>query len=297
MRIRPFEYHTAETIEEALTILEKYGTEIKVIAGGTDLLLAMKQKKILPHHLLNLLEINDLDYINDEPSEIRIGALAKHSYIASHPIIRNEATVLAEATGMIGSWQIRNVATIGGNLCNASPAADSAPPLLALNAKIVIADSKNEKNLPISSFFTGPGTTLLEPDQLLKEIIIPKTKSRRKANAYLKLTRRRGVDLALVGVAFHGELDESGEKLKNVAIAMGGVAPTPIRALEAEAELTDLSYEKAIKKIPIAAKAAVAATQPITDIRATAEYRKDIVDVYVRRTATKVLNILFNKDG
>jgi len=92
-------------------------------------------------------------------------------------------------------------------------------------------------------------------------------------------------------------LDESGEKLKNVAIAMGGVAPTPIRALEAEAELTDLSYEKAIKKIPIAAKAAVAATQPITDIRATAEYRKDIVDVYVRRTATKVLNILFNKDG
>ena len=295
MRIRSFEYHTAISIDEALHKLDQYSPEIKVLAGGTDLVPAMKQKEISPRHLLNLLDITDLDYILEDKSTLRIGALARHSELASHPVMIDKFPMLAEAAGLIGSWQIRNSGTIGGNLCNASPAADSAPPLLALGASAVIATSGGEEEIPISSFFTGPGSTVLKPNQLLKEITIPIRKCR-SSGTYLKLTRKQGVDLSVVGVACYGELDEKNEKLQRVTVAMGGVAPTPIRAQEAEGELTGLSYEKAMEKIPAAARAAVAATLPISDVRASAEYRRAVVDVYVRRAAAKVIGTLFNKD-
>jgi CO/xanthine dehydrogenase FAD-binding subunit len=246
--------------------------------------------------VLNLLDIADLDHVRVDKRGIRIGALTRHSRLAAHPVATDLIPMVAKAVGLIGSWQIRNMATIGGNLCNASPAADSAPPLLALEARAVLVDANGEREIRLESFFTGPGSTVMEPNQLLKEVVVP-VPARRSCGTYLKLMRKRAVDLSLVGVAFYAELDESEERLQRVAVAMGGVAPTPIRAPEAEAELTGLSYDKAVAKIPAAAKAAVAGTRPITDVRATAEYRRAIVDVYVRRAAADVLKTLFLKDG
>jgi carbon-monoxide dehydrogenase medium subunit len=295
MRIPSFQYHTAGSLKEALQKLDRYSPEVKPLAGGTDLVLAMKQKIVAPAHLLNLLDIQELDYIREIDSAIRIGALTRHATVAAHPLLVKRFPMLAEAAGLIGSWQVRNVGTIGGNLCNASPAADSAPPLLALDAKVIMAGPDGEREIPLESFFTGPASTLLGTNQLLKEVIVPKRECR-SAGLYLKLMRKQGVDLSVVGVAFHGELDKAGEIVERVAVAMGGVAPTPIRAPKAEAELAGLSYEKALEKIDVAAKAAVAATLPITDVRASAAYRQAIVDVYVRRAARSVLKILFSKD-
>ena len=296
MRIRPFEYHFAATLEDALTQLSRYGPEGKVLAGGTDLVLAMKHKKVLPRHVISLRKVGDLAYILEDAERLRIGALATHSQICGNDTLRRRTPALWQAVSLIGSWQIRNIATIGGNLCNASPAADSAPPLLALDARVVIADIKGEKEVPVSSFFTGPGATVLSPDQLLKEIII-EPPDPQSAGCYLKLMRKKAVDLALVGVAFQGQIDDSGKRLSGVEIGLGGVAPTPIRARGAEAILNGLEYRDALKALPDAARAAVKETSPITDIRATAEYRKAIVEVFVRRAGEKALKALFEQGG
>jgi len=296
MRIRPFEYHTAANLEDALAQLAEYGPEGKVLAGGTDLILAMKHKKVIPNHVISIRKVGELAFVKEEANRLRIGALATHSQLCSNELVREEAISLWEAISLIGSWQIRNIATIGGNLCNASPAADSAPPLLTLDARVVIADAKGEREIPLESFFTGPGATVLGQDQLLKEIVIdtPRSLSR---GCYLKLMRKKAVDLSVVGVAFQAEVYESRKTLSRVAIGLGGVAPTPIRAHRAEAILNELEYHEALKALPDAARAAVEETSPITDIRASAEYRKAVVDAYVRRAGEKVLNALFQEGG
>jgi len=296
MRIRPFEYHAPADLEEALNLLVEFGPEAKVLAGGTDLVLAMKHKTILPPQLISLSKIEGLGVVREETSTVRIGALATHSNLSRNVLLNKSLPMICKAVSLIGSWQIRNVATIGGNLCNASPAADSAAPLLALDARVVIADSKGEREIPLSSFFAGPGTTALGPGQLLKEIVVDRPKGR-SAGCYLKLMRKKAVDLSLVGVAFLAEVDDSGKKLSKVAIGLGGVAPTPIRASEAEAMLAGLAYDKVIKALPGAARAAVAATRPISDIRASADYRRSMVDVYVRRAGVEAIHSLFNREG
>ncbi|MBL7225557.1 MAG: xanthine dehydrogenase family protein subunit M [Desulfobacteraceae bacterium] len=296
MRIRPFEYHGAASLNDALRQLAEYGPAAKVLAGGTDLVLAMKHKTILPRVVVSLHGVQELDFVQEQDSSIRIGALTTHADLAVNTILKNCFPILCEAVDLIGSWQIRNVATIGGNLCNASPAADSAVPLLALDGRLVIADMEGDREILLSSFFTGPGETTLKPDQLLKEIVIEKPKNP-SAGCYLKLMRKKAVDLALIGVAFQAETDQANERLAQVAIGLGGVAPTPIRASEAEAILTGLSYTNALKGLPEAARAAVAATRPISDVRASADYRRAMIEVYVRQAGEKVLNALMNGRG
>jgi carbon-monoxide dehydrogenase medium subunit len=296
MRIRPFEYYAAVNLEDALSRLDEYGTDAKVLAGGTDLILAMKHKTILPPRVISLDRVGELDFVREENSRVRIGALATHFQLSMNPVLHKDLSMISEAVSLIGSWQIRNIATIGGNLCNASPAADSAPPLLALDARVVIADTGRETEMPLSSFLTGPGTTALAPNQLLKEIVIQRP-NLPSAGCYLKLMRKKAVDLSVIGVAFHGEVDESGNKLSRVAIGLGGVAPTPIRAPEAETMLTGLAHGEALQALPVAALAAVSATRPITDIRATADYRRAMVEVFVRRAGEKVIHSLFKGEG
>lgn len=296
MRIRPFEYHAAVNLEDALARLGEYGADAKVLAGGTDLILAMKHKTMLPPRVISLNKVGELDFVRKENSKVRIGALTTHFQLSKDVLLNESVPMLCEAVSLIGSWQIRNIATIGGNLCNASPAADSGAPLLALDARVVIADTEGEKELPISSFFTGPGTTALTSSQLLKEIVIERPTSS-CAGCYLKLMRKKAVDLSVVGVAFHAEVDESGKKLGRVAIGLGGVAPTPIRVPKAEEMLAGLDYNEVLQALPDAASAAVKATRPISDIRASADYRRAMVEVYVRRAGKKVANDLLNTGG
>jgi len=296
MRIRPFDYHSAGTLAQALEVLDLYGSEVKVLAGGTDLVVLLKEKKIAPSRLLNIQSVGEMDFVEEAGSTVRIGALARHADLAASPLLREKVPVLAEAVGMIGSVQIRNLGTIGGNLANASPAADSAGPLLALGARAVIAGGNGQEEVPLGDFFTGPGQTVLKPDQLLKEIVFD-LPSRRSWGGYFKLTRRQGVDLALVSVAFQAELDRSGQRLGQVAIALGGVAPTPIRAKEAEKMLTGCSPEEAEERFSAAAQAAREATRPISDVRASADYRRAVIEAYVRCGAEKAVSSLLGKGG
>ena len=296
MRIRSFDYWAAPDLQEALTELELHGADAKVIAGGTDLVLNMKKKNIQPRRVISLHNLDELDFVQGDDSRVRIGALTKHADIAANPVLKQHLPILCEAVGLIGSWQIRNVGTIGGNICNASPAADSAPPLLVLDTQLIAASKKAEKKIALESFFTGPGTTTLEPDQILKEIVIELPKQP-AAGCYLKLRRRKAVDVSLAGVAFQAETEPDGKTLAKVGIALGGVAPTPVRALEAEAVLVGLPLDEALTKISDCAQIAVNAASPIDDVRATASYRRNIVNVFIHRCAQNVLNRLNNGGG
>ena len=291
MRIRSFEYHSAAALSDALEFLNAYGSDTKVLAGGTDLVLALKAKKIAPSHILNINDISELASIRHEDSTVSIGPLVKHARVASDEVILKRLPALACATGLVGSWQLRNVGTLGGNLCNASPSADSAPPLLAMDATAIVADSSGEMEIPLRDFFVGPRCSILKPNQLLKEVVIP-VSERVSSGVYVKLMRKKAVDVALVGVCFYVELDDTGSKVARVGIGLGGVAPTPIRAPEAEALLRNVTVSEAVRALPDAAEAAVAATNPISDIRASADYRRNIVRVYVRRAGNQVLRTL-----
>ncbi len=294
MRLRPFVYHGVSSLPESLELLERFGSEVKVLAGGTDLVLAMKEKRVLPKYVLDLTGLSELDFVNQEDGVLRIGALTTHSSISGHGLIRGSAPALAEAAGLIGSLQIRNVASIGGNLCNASPAADSAPPLLAYGAQVTVVDTEGETGKPLESFFTGPGATSLKPGQLLKEIVIELPQGR-SASCYHKLMRKKAVDLSLVGVAVMAELDEPGEKLVQAAVGLGGVAPTPIRAVQAEELLSGLSISEALERVEEAARMAMEAASPISDVRASADYKREMVEVFTRRGLKKILADLAGK--
>ena len=296
MRIRSFDYWAAPGLEEALAELELHGADAKVIAGGTDLVLNMKKKNIRPRRVISLHNLDELDFVQSDDARVRIGALTKHADIAANPFLKQHLPILCEAVGLIGSWQIRNVGTIGGNICNASPAADSAPPLLVLNAQLIVASNKAEKSIALESFFTGPGATTLEPDQILKEIVIELPKQP-AAGCYLKLRRRKAVDVSLAGVAFQAELEPDGKTLAKVGIALGGVAPTPVRAPAAEAILVGLTLDEAITKVSNCVAIAVKAASPIDDVRASASYRRTIVDVFLHQCAHKVLSTLKNGGG
>jgi carbon-monoxide dehydrogenase medium subunit len=296
MRIRSFDYWEAPSLDQALTELEVCGADVKVIAGGTDLVLNMKKKKILPRRVVSLHNLKELDFIRTQDSVVRIGALTRHADVAADPLLETRIPILCEAAGQIGSWQIRNVGTIEGNICTASPAADSAPPLLALNAQLVLASKTAVRTVPLESFFTGPGESVLGNGELLKEIVIELPKQR-SAGCYLKLRRRKAVDVSLAGVAFQAETESDGQTLARVGIALGGVAPTPIRVAEAEAILTGLTVDEALTKISDCAGIAVQAARPIDDVRATASYRRTIIDGFLHQCAQKVFGALQNGGG
>ncbi|GAB4255706.1 MAG: xanthine dehydrogenase family protein subunit M [Deferrisomatales bacterium] len=294
MRIRPFDYHAATALPEALELLGRYGARAQVLAGGTDLVLAMKDKRASPEHLVDIRGISELEFVERDGESVRIGALARHADVAAHPLLRRHFPGLCAAVGSIGSWQIRNVGTVGGNLCNASPAADAAAALLALGARVVLADRGGLEQLPLASFVTGPGATALRPGQLLREVVLD-LPSGAPAGCYLKLRRRKGVDISLAGVAVHAELDADGRALGRVGIALGGVAPTPLRASEAEALLTGRSLPEALEQLPRCVEAAVAVIRPITDVRASADYRRAVVASFVGKAVRAVLDELFGK--
>ncbi len=296
MRIRYFNYYAAADLKDVLKKLQEHGSRAKLLAGGTDLVLALKKKSIAPTNLICLHKVKELDYVRKVDSQVRIGALTTFNTIAHHEIIREFFPLLSEAAGLIGSWQVRNVATVGGNLCTASPAADSATALLALDATVIIADAGGETVLPLASFFRGPGETVLRQDQLLKEIVINIPKGR-SYGCYLKLMRRKAVDLAVVGVAFQGMLNTTGDRLDRVAIGLGGVAPTPIRASSAESILAGLSYDDATDSLDEVGRKALESARPISDVRASAAYRRAIVEAYVQQAGERSLRELFCLEG
>lgn len=296
MRIRPFDFKVATNLADALNQLDQAGPDARLLAGGTDLVLSMKKKKILPSTLISLQSVANLEYIKEDNGVIHIGAMAKHADLAVHPLLMEQIPVLCEAVGLIGSWQVRNIGTIGGNLCNASPAADSAPPLLVLDAEIVLVGQQGERIVPITSFFRGPAQTVMQSNEILKEIRVKKPNNH-SSGCYLKLRRRKAVDVSIAGVAVQVESDSSGQVTEQVKVALGGVAPMPIRVPEAEKCLEGLSIEEALEKIHISAEIAASAAEPIDDVRASADYKRTVVNVFVQRSARQVLTTIKNNRG
>lgn len=275
-----FEYFRPGSFEEAIKILRKYEGKIRPLAGGTDLFIAMKEKGTAWENVLDLKGIRHYDFIRETDGGIEIGALATIHSVETSPLIKKKIPFLADAAGKIGSIQIRNKATIGGNLCNAAPSADTAPALLCLGAEMEIVEESGARRIPLEDFFMGPGKTMLGNSSLLEKIIIPFPPPN-SAGVYFKESPRRAMDLAVVGVSCLLTLDRAKKKCLHCRIALGAVAPTPMRAKKAEMLL--IGREVTEKEIAAAGEVASQEARPISDVRGSAEFRREMVKVFVKK--------------
>jgi carbon-monoxide dehydrogenase medium subunit len=269
-----FDYVRAGTVDEAVALLVEYVETARPVMGGTDLFANMRDGKIRPSVVVDVKHLPAIrDVVYDEGLGLTAGAAATMNELVRHAGVQAHYPLLAQAAGAVASYQIRNRATLGGNLCNASPCADAAPAALVLQAEFVLYGPKGQRVVPAEAFFLGPGQTALQPGELMTAVHCPLPPPNAAAR-YLKLGRCRSGDLSLVGVAVLGFRDgtASGYRFR---IAMGSVAPTPVRALDAEEFLAEnpLGEEAFLQ----AAEKAVAAANPITDVRGTAQYQKAMV--------------------
>ena len=273
-----FEYFSPKTLAEASEILSRYHGEARAVAGGTDLLLKMKAGRIAPKAIVNIKRLPELRGLTFN-SHLTLGALTTLEEIRRSPIIREHYPALSEAANTMASVQIRNLATVGGNMCNAAPSADLAPILIALNATAVIAGVTGERRLPLDEFFTGAGQTVLKPGELLVSVEAPPPAG---PSLYLKLSPREHMDIAVVGVglALCG-YNSLSQQCDSARVVLGAVAPIPLRARKAEAELE--SGALIMERIARAAKFAAEECQPIDDVRGSAWYRRRMVAVLTRR--------------
>ena len=283
--MRRFHLALPRSIEDCLKLLAERGPEAKLVAGGTDLLPQMKNGLIKPAAVIDLSGVADLRVLRREDGAgLRVGASVAAREIELDPYTRSAYPALAESGALVGSVQIRNLATVGGNLCNAAPSADMAPPLMALEAEAIIAGPRGRRRVPMADFFTGVRRTVLAPDELLVELIVP-APGPRSGGQYLRHTPRRELDIAVVGVA--SQITLSDGVCRKARIALAAVAPTPIRATAAERALE--GQPLTAQQIARAAQLAVEAARPISDQRGSADFRRHLVGVLTRRTLTTAL--------
>jgi len=276
----PFEYLEPKTVKEAVSLLGKYGNKAKVLAGGTDLVPALKDKTIQPEYVISIGSLVDLDYIHlDGDGSLKIGALTTIRSIEQSAQLSPRYSVICQAAKQMGSIAVRNVATVGGNLCNAAPSAELAPALVVMSATAKLVSPAGERIVPLEDFFTGPGATVLKNDEILTEIQIPAPPAD-TAGIYIKYSARGGEDLALVGVAVLVTLNPGDSVCTEARVALGAVAPIPMRARKAEELLKGkrIDRELAVKAAQIAAEE----SRPIDDVRSTADYRREMVKVFGR---------------
>ena len=278
--MRRFDIALPETVEECLAILAARGADAKVVAGGTDLLPQMKNGQLRPTQVVDLSGVARLHALHPaNGSGLRVGAAVSARRLERDAGVGRGYASLAESAALVGSVQVRNLASLGGNLCNAAPSADMAPPLMALDAEALIAGPRGERRVSMSSFFTGVRRTVLAPDELLVELVIP-APAAHSGGHYLRHTPRRELDIAVVGVA--SQVTLAGGVCVSARIALAAVAPTPVRATAAEAALQGQPLTP--EAIERAAALAVDAAKPIDDHRGSADFRRHLVRVLTRRT-------------
>jgi aerobic carbon-monoxide dehydrogenase medium subunit len=280
-RPEPFEVFQPASIPEARELFRTNGPGGHFLAGGTDLVIAIKEKGLVPRYVVDLKKIPSLTGIReDADGSLAIGALTTMREIETSPVIRRKYPFLAQSAAEVGSIQIRNRATIGGNMANATPSADVAPALLVLDAKLKISRSDGEKIVLLEEFFIGPGKTIMEQGDILTEILIPPTPPDFCGN-YIKFSPREMMDLAYVGVAVALVVDGTGRICRDARIALGAVSPTPIRARKAEALIVNQEITRSLAER--AGEEASNECKPISDVRSSAAYRKEMVRVNTRR--------------
>lgn len=283
-----FEYVAPNTIEEAISVLVRRDGKAKVLAGGTDLLIQMRQKTVQADRVVDIGELPGLSGIGyDETKGLTIGATTTIREVERSPTIHRHYPVIASAASRLGSIAVRNLGTLGGNLCNAAPSAEMAPPLIGLSATLTLRGPDGERSVPIEGFFTGPGQTVLETGEILTRIEVPPPPAHTRG-VYLKHAIRGSIDLAIVGVAVVATVRPETGICEDIRIVLGAVAPTPMRAVQAEAILKG----KRIDDEAIRACALVASSEsrPITDVRASAWYRTEMVKVLTREAFRRLLS-------
>ena len=274
--MKSFEYFEPTTLAEASRLFAEEHAQL--LAGGTDLVIGMKAYTETPQSVISLQKIQGLDTItSDSDGSITIGAMTKVRDVELSDDVQKHHTALAEGASEIGSIQIRNLATIGGNIAHASPAADTVAGLLVADARVDIASADGGRSVPINELFTGPGQTVLKPGEIITQFRLPSPAS---GSHYIKHKIREVMDLAFIGVASAVNVDNG--TITDARIGLAAVAPTPIRATEAEDLLK--GKEIASELLEQAGEAAAAATSPISDLRCSAEHRKEMVNVFTRRT-------------
>jgi carbon-monoxide dehydrogenase medium subunit len=278
--VRPrFAYHRPASVEEACRILAAEPSAA-ILAGGTDLMVHLRQawRGKRPPAVVNVKRLPGLAAIEVTEARVRLGALATLTALIEHPVIRSEYPVLPFTARYMGSPAIRNLATVGGNLCNASPAADLPPVLLALDAEVEIAGPSGTRRVPLARFFQGPGQTRLGPGELLTGVEFPRRQPPWPIR-YERLDVRRAMDIAIVGAAL--SIHRDGARVREARVALGAVGPTPLRVPDAEALLASHGLTDAA--ITRAAELGMAAARPISDVRASAEYRREMIGTLIRR--------------
>lgn len=279
MILAKFDYHAPETLTDAVDLLVKFGQQARIMAGGTDLLVKIAHRALSPGVLINIKKIKDLDQIEfDRKNGLTIGATALLADVAKHPAVRKHYPAVADAALNTANVQVRNKATVVGNLCNASPSADNAPALLCLDATVNITGPNGERLLPLTEFFKGPGTTALGEGEIVTAVCAPPPMPH-SGVVYQSLSARGKLDCSAVGVAALVALE--GDLCRKARIAVGACAPTPMRAAKAEAILTGKALDDGL--IQEAARTTSKEASPITDLRAGADYRWKMVDVLTMR--------------
>lgn len=280
-RTESFEMHQPTSLHEASRLLKENGPGGRFLAGGTDLVIAMKEKGLVPKYIVDLKWIPGLSGIrtNDDGS-ITIGALTTMRDIETSPLLIKKYPFLCLSAAEVGSIQIRNRATVGGNMANATPSADVAPSLIALNAIAKIVSASGERTIALEDFFRGPGQTVMRAEEILREITIPKTDAG-LVGEYIKFSPREMMDLAYVGVAVAYTRREPDNRCDGVRIVLGAVSPTPMRARQAEVAVEGQILTEALAET--AGRIAAEASKPISDVRSSADYRRAMVAAMTKR--------------
>lgn len=283
--MKSFDYFAPQSLGDATALLRRYGTKARLLAGGTDLFIRLERRAVEPGVVVDLKQIRALQGIKASAKGLTIGAATLMDVIVSSPLVQRRYGIVADAAAAVGSIQTRNRATLGGNLCNASPAADTAPALIALGARARITGGRRERELPLEDFFLAPGKTCLQSSELLKEIFIPVPAA--KSGGSFQRCTRTAMDIALVNCAVFLSLAPKGGEIGEIRIALGAVAPTPVRARPAEDLLRGKSPDRGA--IEEAAALAAAGVSPIDDVRSSADYRRAMVRLLTRRAIEAAL--------
>jgi CO/xanthine dehydrogenase FAD-binding subunit len=282
--ISTFDYKTPNTIEEAIELLWQAEGKAKLIAGGTDLVIGLRSGDYTPQSIIDITRIEELRKIREKNGAVSIGAAVTHSEIASSPLVKKYGKILSDAASEIGSPQIRNLGTIGGNIVNASPAADTIPPLMVLNAMGRVVSRGGEKEVPLSQLFKGPYETNLKPHELLVQITFQKLPPETKSS-FVRLARRDAMAIARMNVAIILQIGKN--RIEDVRIAVGSVTPTPQRMSEAETFLKGkLPDQRSLQKASL--KISETMIQR-SGIRTSTSYKKPVVEALFMRAVKKAL--------
>jgi aerobic carbon-monoxide dehydrogenase medium subunit len=285
----PFEYRTPKNLKEVHATLKEFGTDAKLIAGGTALVIMMKQRLVRPSCLVSLRSVRGLNAIELKDGGLRIGGLATHRAVDNSSLVRRRIPLLAETYHHVATIRVRNRATVGGGLAHADPNQDPPPTLIALGATVKVTSPNGSRVIPIDEFFTDYYETVLKPDEIITEVFVPKLAAN-SGGAYLKFLPRTADDYATVSAAAVLTLDKNKKTVSDVRIALGSVGITPIRATAAEAILRGQPLKA--EGFAEAGEKAKEAVDPISDFRGSAGYKKEMAGVFVRRALEKALATL-----